>query len=50
VTFTTDLERDRSECHVFDASQIDAGPIAKIALPQRISSGTHACWAPAGTL
>ena len=50
VTFTTDVARDRSECHVFDASAIDAGPIAKVALPQRISSGTHACWAPAGTL
>jgi carotenoid cleavage dioxygenase len=46
VTFTTDLERDRSECFVFDARDITQGPIARVRLPERISSGTHACWAP----
>ncbi len=47
VTFTTDLVRDASECQIFDAARIEDGPIACIALPERISSGTHACWAPA---
>lgn len=46
VTFTTDVTHDRSECHVFDAARIGDGPLARIALPERISSGTHACWAP----
>jgi carotenoid cleavage dioxygenase len=46
VTFTTDLERDCSECLVLDAADISAGPIARIRLPERISSGTHSCWAP----
>ncbi|NVB77704.1 MAG: apocarotenoid-15,15'-oxygenase, partial [Kofleriaceae bacterium] len=50
VTFVTDMNRDRSECHVFDAARIGDGPIAKVALPERISSGTHACWAPAAAL
>ncbi len=50
VTFVTDTNRDCSECHVFDAAHIDAGPIARVALPARIPSGTHACWAPASTL
>jgi carotenoid cleavage dioxygenase len=46
VTFTTDVGRDRSECLVFDAAGIAAGPVARIRLPARISSGTHSCWAP----
>jgi len=47
ITFVSDLRNDTSECHVFDARDIAAGPIARIALPERISSGTHACWTPA---
>ena len=46
LTFTTDLGRDCSECLVLDAADITAGPIARVRLPERISSGTHACWAP----
>ncbi len=45
VSFTTDMERDCSECLVLDAADITAGPIARVRLPARISSGTHACWA-----
>jgi carotenoid cleavage dioxygenase-like enzyme len=45
VSFVTDMNRDCSECLVFDARQIAAGPIARVRLPERISSGTHACWA-----
>jgi carotenoid cleavage dioxygenase len=47
VTFVSDVARDRGECHVFDAARIGDGPIARIALPARMSSGTHACWAAA---
>ena len=46
VTFTTDMARDCSECLVLDATDIAAGPIARVRLPERISSGTHSCWAP----
>jgi carotenoid cleavage dioxygenase len=50
LTFTTDMNADRSECWILDAEDITAGPIARVALPERISSGTHACWAPAELL
>jgi carotenoid cleavage dioxygenase len=46
VTFITDTKRDVSEAHLFDAAHIDAGPIARIALPARMCVGTHACWSP----
>jgi carotenoid cleavage dioxygenase len=45
VTFVSDVTRDRSECWVFDAAHLEDGPIARVALPARIASGTHACWA-----
>ena len=44
VTFTTDMVRDCSDCLVLDAKDIAAGPIARVRLPERISSGTHSCW------
>lgn len=47
VSFVTDMQRDRSECLVLDARDLAAGPVARIFLPHRISSGTHACWADA---
>ncbi|HVV36933.1 MAG TPA: carotenoid oxygenase family protein [Acidimicrobiales bacterium] len=46
VTFTTDVNNDCSECLVLDAADIAAGPIARIRLPERISSGTHSYWLP----
>ena len=45
VTFVTDLEQDRSECVLFEANAMEAGPVCRILLPHRISSGTHATWA-----
>lgn len=45
VTFVSDLIQDRSECVIVDAGDIEAGPVAQIILPHRISSGTHATWA-----
>ena len=45
VTFVSDLTEDRSECVVVDATDIEAGPVCRIMLPHRISSGTHATWA-----
>ncbi len=50
VTFTSDVVNDRSECVVFDAVHLDEGPVARIRLPERISSGTHSTWAPANDL
>jgi carotenoid cleavage dioxygenase len=45
VTFVSDLVEDRSECVIVDASDIESGPVCRIMLPHRISSGTHATWA-----
>ncbi|MFN8644216.1 MAG: carotenoid oxygenase family protein [Candidatus Binatia bacterium] len=50
VTFVIDMNADRSECWIFAAQDVQAGPIARVRLPERISSGTHSCWAPAATL
>jgi carotenoid cleavage dioxygenase len=46
VTLTTDMNDDASYCLVFDAARLGDGPVCKLALPERISSGTHATWAP----
>jgi len=45
VTFVSDLNLDRSECVLVDASDFESGPVCRIILPHRISSGTHATWA-----
>ncbi|MEM1193412.1 MAG: carotenoid oxygenase family protein [Pseudomonadota bacterium] len=45
ISFITDLDTDQSECVIIDAQQVSSGPVARIILPHRISSGTHAAWA-----
>jgi carotenoid cleavage dioxygenase-like enzyme len=44
VTLTTDMNDDASYCLIFDAARITDGPVCKLALPERISSGTHSTW------
>ena len=44
VTLTTDMTADASYCLVFDAARLADGPVCKLALPERISSGTHSTW------
>jgi carotenoid cleavage dioxygenase len=50
ITFTSDINRDISECVVFSAQDVASGPICSIELPERICSGTHSYWADAATL
>ena len=50
LTFSSDLVNDESHCEIFDAADPVAGPMARVRLPERISSGTHATWAPADQL
>ncbi|MHA6765315.1 carotenoid oxygenase family protein [Streptacidiphilus sp. PAMC 29251] len=50
VTLTTDMNTDRSECLVFDAARLTDGPVARVRLPERISSGSHCTWAPGASL
>ncbi|MCV7301024.1 carotenoid oxygenase family protein [Mycobacterium barrassiae] len=50
VTLTTDMNADASYCLVFDAARVADGPVCKLALPERISSGTHSTWASGSEL
>jgi len=45
VSFVVDENTGTSECVVLDAKRIEDGPVVRIALPHKISSGTHSCWA-----
>ncbi|MFV0318632.1 MAG: carotenoid oxygenase family protein [Microthrixaceae bacterium] len=46
LTYVSDMVEDSSSCLIFDAADPGSGWLAKVALPERISSGTHAYWAP----
>jgi carotenoid cleavage dioxygenase len=50
VTLTTDMNADASYCLVFDAGSLDDGPVCKLQLPERISSGTHSTWVAGSAL
>ena len=50
ISYITDMKTNRSECAVIDAKNIAAGPVCRIFLPHRISSGTHATWASAADI
>lgn len=50
VTLITDMSDDASYCLVFDAGRVSDGPVCKLALPERISSGTHSTWVPGAEL
>ncbi|WP_397579962.1 carotenoid oxygenase family protein [Sphingorhabdus sp.] len=45
VSFVTDENRGTSECILIDCKRFAEGPVCRIALPHKISSGTHAHWA-----
>ena len=44
VTFLIDENTGTSECAILDAADITKGPICRLALPHKISSGTHSVW------
>ena len=50
VTLTTDMNDDASYCLIFDAARIEDGPVCKLQLPERISSGTHSTWVAGSAL
>jgi len=50
VSYIIDMKKNTSECILVDAKDIEAGPVCRIMLPHRITSGTHACWADAEAL
>lgn len=44
VTFVSNEADGRSEVHVIDAADLEAGPLARIILPARVPAGFHATW------
>ena len=44
VTLATNISDHRSEAWIFDAQDITAGPITRIAIPGRVPVGFHASW------
>jgi len=44
LTYVHDTIADRSELVVLSASDLTAGPIARVMLPQRVPYGFHAAW------
>ena len=45
ITFTSDQADGASEAQIFDARGLDAGPLARVKIPQRVPLGFHATWA-----
>ena len=45
VTISNDVREKSSSCLLFDAKNIEQGPVCDIPLPHQICSGTHATWA-----
>lgn len=45
VSFIIDEDHGTSECVLIDCKRFEDGPVVRIALPHKISSGTHATWA-----
>ena len=45
VSFVIDEDAGTSECILVDCKRFDEGPVVRIALPHKISSGTHSVWA-----
>jgi carotenoid cleavage dioxygenase len=46
LTYTYDAARDGSDLVVLDATDVAAGPVATVELPQRVPCGFHATWVP----
>ena len=44
ISFVYDKKTDSSECHIIDAQNFTAEPVARIKLPQRVPHGFHAAW------
>ena len=50
VTFVTNENTQGSEALLIDCKRFSDGPVCRIALPHKLCSGTHSCWAPGADL
>ena len=46
LTFVHDAAEDRSDLAIFDATQLEQGPVARVHLPFRVPNGFHGSWIP----
>lgn len=46
VAFAYDIASNKSQLVVLDASDIEAGPVGRVLLPQRVPHGFHGIWSP----
>jgi len=44
VSFVSVPTEDRAELQIFDARDIELGPVCRALIPQHIASGFHGCW------
>ena len=44
LSFVQDELNERSELWIYDARNLQAGPCTRLAIPQRVPLGFHACW------
>ncbi len=44
ICFVYDASSGSSECHIIDAQNFEAPPVARIKIPQRVPHGFHASW------
>jgi carotenoid cleavage dioxygenase len=44
LTFLYDARRRRSELVILDATEVSKGPVARVAMPQRVPYGFHGTW------
>lgn len=50
VSFVHDELENQSEVVILDAADLEAGPVARVLLPQRVPLGFHAAWVPGDEL
>ncbi|MDX1650010.1 MAG: carotenoid oxygenase family protein, partial [Myxococcota bacterium] len=50
LTLATDAATLHSACWIFDAREIERGPVARVKLPARVPTGFHAKWIPGAAL
>ncbi|MBB3033705.1 carotenoid oxygenase family protein [Alteriqipengyuania lutimaris] len=50
VSFIIDENEGTSECVLIDCKKFEEGPVCRIALPHKLSSGTHSTWVDSETL
>lgn len=49
LSYAYDKAEDSSELWILEAGAVADGPVARIAMPQRVPMGFHGSWLPAGT-